>query len=156
MWPGLGAAEKEQGCKSQPQEQGNALPLCKCGGWLLSLCTHVRSDSISECKALQLLSAVMESNEEVALLMGALHGHAVGRKLHPSQYLLHCTDLELGTGCLGEMGQDGEDSREAKQGASSRSPFSSPAAAAHPIFHKSGYTNLPASKICFRNKVGDC
>lgn len=69
MWPGLGAAEKEQGCKSQPQEQGNALPLCKCGGWLLFLCTHVRSDSISECKALQPL--MMESNEEVALLMGS-------------------------------------------------------------------------------------
>lgn len=31
MQPGLGGAEKEQGCKFQPQEQGNELPPWKCG-----------------------------------------------------------------------------------------------------------------------------
>ena len=64
-----------------------------------------------------------------------------------------CTDPRQGTEPLGETGRGGEDPREAKQGASSQSPFP---AAAHPIFHKSGYAKLPAGKICLRNKGGDC
>lgn len=53
------------------------------------------------------------------------------------------------------MQQGRDDPRDGKLGA--RSPSSSsPAAAAHPIFHKSAYAKLPASTICLRNRAGNC
>lgn len=95
-------------------------------------------------------SGVMGSTGEATLLAGTspprLH-RAEGR-------LARCAEPQLGTGVLGTAERTRE--RWARR---SRSPLTSPAAAAaaaHPVFPKSGCAKLPASKICLRNKAGDC
>lgn len=148
-----GQRRRSRDANPSPRSKENALPPRKRSRRLLPLRTHVRSEGASACKALQPLRGAMESDEEVAPLTGAsLSRLRCGEKAAPPPVP---AALQRATAGNRVPGQDGTRGRRPK-GTSSRSPFSSPAAAAHPIFHKSGHAKLPTSKISLRNKAGDC